>query len=255
MTATAGYQPVLALWAEQDVIVADEFGDGNVPAGSGNRRVVATAIAALPEDHWKADRRETDAIRECRGQLPAERRHLEKRRGLAAPLSRHPHPPAPRRAAARRRPGAPLLHHQPLRPGRRLWPRPDPLAPAKGRHHRACPRRADERTRRRRFPVRNSPPMPLGGASTWFSTTCSRPTTASAYPRNFIPHDPNDCALCSAIPSETSSAMPVRPCSAALKRLPELSPKRRKPASPSNVPPEPEFEGPLRGLHAAADPC
>src|SRR3984893_14173004 len=31
-----GYQPVLALWAEQDVIVADEFRDGNVPAGSGN---------------------------------------------------------------------------------------------------------------------------------------------------------------------------------------------------------------------------
>jgi len=34
-----GYQPVLALWAEQDVIVADGFRDGNVPAGSGNRRV------------------------------------------------------------------------------------------------------------------------------------------------------------------------------------------------------------------------
>ena len=43
-----GYQPVLALWAEQDVIVVDEFRDGNVPAGSGNRRVVEKAIAALP---------------------------------------------------------------------------------------------------------------------------------------------------------------------------------------------------------------
>jgi hypothetical protein len=43
-----GYQSVLALWAEQDVIVADEFRDGNVPAGSGNRRVVEKAIAALP---------------------------------------------------------------------------------------------------------------------------------------------------------------------------------------------------------------
>ncbi len=40
--------PVLALWAEQDVIVADEFRDGNVPAGSGNRRVVEKALAALP---------------------------------------------------------------------------------------------------------------------------------------------------------------------------------------------------------------
>ena len=52
-----GYQPVLALWAEQDVIVADEFRDGNslpsgltrwVPAGSGNRRVVEKALAVLP---------------------------------------------------------------------------------------------------------------------------------------------------------------------------------------------------------------
>lgn len=43
-----GYQPVVALWAEQDVILADEFRDGNVPAGSGNRRVVEQAVAALP---------------------------------------------------------------------------------------------------------------------------------------------------------------------------------------------------------------
>jgi hypothetical protein len=39
---------VLALWVEQDVILADEFRDGNVPAGSGNRRVVEKALAALP---------------------------------------------------------------------------------------------------------------------------------------------------------------------------------------------------------------
>ena len=36
------------MWAEQDVIVADEFRDGNVPAGCGNHRVVERAIAALP---------------------------------------------------------------------------------------------------------------------------------------------------------------------------------------------------------------
>ena len=107
-----GYQPVLVLWAEQDVIVADEFRDGNVPAGSGNRRVIEKAVAALPgkydkiyvrgdsalyehelmawlderaiayaisadmseqlraailalpEDHWKPDRKESDAVRE-----------------------------------------------------------------------------------------------------------------------------------------------------------------------------------------------
>ena len=44
-----GYQPVLALWAEQDMVVAEEFRDGNVPAGSGNRRVVEKAVAALPD--------------------------------------------------------------------------------------------------------------------------------------------------------------------------------------------------------------
>ena len=43
-----GYQPVLALWAEQDVIVADEFRDGNVPAGCGNARLIEKAVAALP---------------------------------------------------------------------------------------------------------------------------------------------------------------------------------------------------------------
>lgn len=44
----SGYQPVVALWAEQDVILADEFRDGNVPAGTGNRRLVERAVAALP---------------------------------------------------------------------------------------------------------------------------------------------------------------------------------------------------------------
>jgi hypothetical protein len=43
-----GYQPVVALWAEQDVILADQFRDGNVPAGTGNRRLVERAVAALP---------------------------------------------------------------------------------------------------------------------------------------------------------------------------------------------------------------
>ena len=43
-----GYQPVFVLWAEQELIVADEFRDGNVPAGSGNLRVVQKALEALP---------------------------------------------------------------------------------------------------------------------------------------------------------------------------------------------------------------
>jgi hypothetical protein len=43
-----GYQPVVALWAEQDMVLADEFRDGNVPAGTGNRRLLERAVAALP---------------------------------------------------------------------------------------------------------------------------------------------------------------------------------------------------------------
>lgn len=44
-----GYQPVIAYWAEQGVILADQFRDGNVPAGMGNREMVRQALAALPE--------------------------------------------------------------------------------------------------------------------------------------------------------------------------------------------------------------
>ena len=39
---------MIALWAEQDAVLADEFRDGNVPAGTGNRRLVERAVAALP---------------------------------------------------------------------------------------------------------------------------------------------------------------------------------------------------------------
>jgi hypothetical protein len=45
---TRGYQPVVVVWAEQDLIVHDEFRDGNVPAGCGNVRILKRALAALP---------------------------------------------------------------------------------------------------------------------------------------------------------------------------------------------------------------
>jgi len=45
---TRGYQPVVVVWAEQDVVVHDEFRDGHVPAGCGNVRVLEQAVAALP---------------------------------------------------------------------------------------------------------------------------------------------------------------------------------------------------------------
>jgi hypothetical protein len=43
-----GYQPTVALWAEQDLVLADEFRDGNVPAGKDTLPVVKRAFAALP---------------------------------------------------------------------------------------------------------------------------------------------------------------------------------------------------------------
>lgn len=45
----SGYQPMVALWAEMNVIVADEFRDGNVAAHTGLLRVAQQAYAALPD--------------------------------------------------------------------------------------------------------------------------------------------------------------------------------------------------------------
>jgi hypothetical protein len=45
----AGYQPMLALWAEMNVVLADEFRDGNVPAQQAPLPVTQRAYAALPE--------------------------------------------------------------------------------------------------------------------------------------------------------------------------------------------------------------
>jgi hypothetical protein len=45
-----GYQPVAVYWAEQRLVVWDQFRDGNVPAGMGNKEVVTQALAALPSD-------------------------------------------------------------------------------------------------------------------------------------------------------------------------------------------------------------
>lgn len=48
-TGESGYQPVIALWAEKDVILNDEFRDGNVPAGHEPLRCLKGAVDALPE--------------------------------------------------------------------------------------------------------------------------------------------------------------------------------------------------------------
>lgn len=49
-----GYQPLLVSWAETGLVLADEFRDGNVPAGKDLARVVDEAFASLPgrEGGW-----------------------------------------------------------------------------------------------------------------------------------------------------------------------------------------------------------
>jgi hypothetical protein len=44
-----GYQPAAIYWAEQDLVLADEFRDGNVPAGMSNLPLIRRGFQALPE--------------------------------------------------------------------------------------------------------------------------------------------------------------------------------------------------------------
>jgi hypothetical protein len=46
---TRGYQPMVAMWAETGLILADEFRDGNVPAQSAPLTCAQAAFAALPD--------------------------------------------------------------------------------------------------------------------------------------------------------------------------------------------------------------
>lgn len=43
-----GYQPVVVVWAEKDLVIADEFRTGNVPAKMGNIRILEKAFSSLP---------------------------------------------------------------------------------------------------------------------------------------------------------------------------------------------------------------
>jgi hypothetical protein len=49
-----GYQPMLVVWAETHLVVADGFGDGNVPAGKDIAGMVDQGYGALPlrEGGW-----------------------------------------------------------------------------------------------------------------------------------------------------------------------------------------------------------
>ena len=44
-----GYQPSCVYWAEQDLVIGDEYRDGNVPAGMDNLPLIRRAFKALPE--------------------------------------------------------------------------------------------------------------------------------------------------------------------------------------------------------------
>jgi hypothetical protein len=52
---TRGFQPLVAVWAEQDLVVSDEFRDGNVAGGEDPLRSVERAFANLPP--WVVERR------------------------------------------------------------------------------------------------------------------------------------------------------------------------------------------------------
>jgi hypothetical protein len=43
-----GYQPMLAVWAETGLVLADQFRDGNVPAQMEPLAVAQRAFAAVP---------------------------------------------------------------------------------------------------------------------------------------------------------------------------------------------------------------
>ena len=45
-----GYQPMVAVWSELDLVVADEFRDGNVPARQAPLNCAKAAFAAVPHD-------------------------------------------------------------------------------------------------------------------------------------------------------------------------------------------------------------
>jgi len=44
-----GYQPTAVLWAEEDLVVADQYRDGNVPAGMHTKQVAQQAFSVLPQ--------------------------------------------------------------------------------------------------------------------------------------------------------------------------------------------------------------
>ncbi len=84
---TRGDQPVLVVWAEQDLIVHDEFRDAKVPAGCGTGRLLARAVAALPAGITQLFVRGDRALDEHEGQAWCEEQ------GIGSALSADLSPP------------------------------------------------------------------------------------------------------------------------------------------------------------------
>jgi hypothetical protein len=201
---------------------------------------LAECIAALPEDHWKADQPEADTIREWAevNYLPSD--GIWKKDAVS-----------PRRyLAIRVRPRQGEL----LRDGNRMrhfcivTNRSDPEG-GSGldliRWHRQKAGTIEHahdvlmnRTRRRRpaqSEIRRQCCLAAAQCHSLqpaLGLQARRPT----YPRNFTPPDPSGCASCCSTRSARSSATPARSSCAAPRRSPEPSPDRREPASPSNTP-------------------
>ncbi|MCL4369736.1 MAG: transposase [Chloroflexi bacterium] len=55
------YQPLLVQWAETGLVLADQFRDGNVPAGHGIKELVDRAYDALPAGDWQVKVRSDSA--------------------------------------------------------------------------------------------------------------------------------------------------------------------------------------------------
>jgi len=56
-----GYQPLLVSWAETNLVLADQFRDGNVPASVNIRELVDQAYASLPAGPWQVQVRSDSA--------------------------------------------------------------------------------------------------------------------------------------------------------------------------------------------------
>lgn len=61
-----GYQPLIAVWVETGLILAEQFRDGNVPASVGIAQLADAAVAALPpqDDGWQIQLRSDTAAYE-----------------------------------------------------------------------------------------------------------------------------------------------------------------------------------------------